>query len=151
VTSSPHDALFRFMFSRPEHAAPLIRSRLPPELARSVDWSSLELQPGSFVDRELEWRHTDLLFGAKLDGRDALVYVLVEHQSTPDPLMPLRVLRYIVRIWDECLRHDTAAARLPAVLPIVVYHGRAAWTAPLRLRDLSTSCCAMLCSSPRSP
>jgi hypothetical protein len=61
--ASPHDALFRFTFSQPEHAAPLIRSKLQPELARSVDWSSLELRPGSFVDRELEWRHTDLLFG----------------------------------------------------------------------------------------
>jgi hypothetical protein len=40
--------------------------------------------------------------------------------------MAFRILRYIVRIWDECLKHDAARARLPAVLPIVVYHGRAA-------------------------
>jgi hypothetical protein len=30
--------------------------------------------PGSFVDEALKWRHSDLLFTAPLEGRDALVY-----------------------------------------------------------------------------
>jgi predicted transposase YdaD len=32
------------------------------------------------------------------------VYVLLEHQSSPDGLMAFRMLRYVVRIWDEFLR-----------------------------------------------
>jgi predicted transposase/invertase (TIGR01784 family) len=93
MISNPLDALFRFTFSRPEHAVPLLRSNLPAELAQRIDWSTLALQPGSFVDPELGLRHTDLLFSATLDGHGALLYLLVEHQSTPDPLMVARVDR----------------------------------------------------------
>jgi len=48
--SSPHDALFKYVFSQPEHAASELRAVLPAELSRRIDWSSLELQPTSFVD-----------------------------------------------------------------------------------------------------
>ena len=27
-----------------------------------------------------------------------MIYILVEHQSKPDPLMPLRMLEYVVQI-----------------------------------------------------
>jgi hypothetical protein len=33
-------------------------------------------------------------------GGEALVYVLLEHQSTFDPRMPLRLLQYLVRVWE---------------------------------------------------
>lgn len=124
VTSTPHDALFRFTFSKPENAVPLIRSNLPPALARRIDWTSLTALPTSFVEEVLQHRQCDLLFSAKLDdSRDVLLYVLVEHQSSSDAFMPFRMLRYIVRIWDEHLAHHDGAKRLPAVIPILICHG----------------------------
>jgi len=92
--------------------------------------------PGSFVDEALKWRHSDVLFTAPLDGRDAFVYVLVEHQSSDDPLMAFRVLRYITRIWDQYERDHPNARRLPAVIPLVVYQGDDNWTSPVQLLDV---------------
>jgi hypothetical protein len=103
-----------------------------------MDLDRLALAPGSFVDTSLQWRHTDLLFTAPFDGRDAFVYVLIEHQSSDDPLMAFRMLRYVVRIWDRYLDQHPGAARLPAVIPLVVYHqhdGRE-WSSPTELTDL---------------
>ena len=55
--SSPHDALFKYVFSQPEHAASALRSLLPEALSQRLDWSSLELQPASFVgEQELRSR-----------------------------------------------------------------------------------------------
>jgi hypothetical protein len=77
-----------------------LRAVLPPDLAARVDLGRLATVPASFVDEALQWRYSDLLFTAPLDGRDAYVYLLVEHQSSLDPLMAFRMLRYVTRIWD---------------------------------------------------
>ena len=59
-----------------------------------------------------------------------LLYLLFEHQSTDDPLMAFRLLRYMVRIWDEHLRDHPGATRLPAILPLVLHHSPDGWTSP---------------------
>jgi hypothetical protein len=50
--------------------------------------------------------------------------------------MALRMLRYIMRIWDAWLREHQHARRLPAVIPLVVHHGRRQRTSPVQLTDL---------------
>jgi hypothetical protein len=46
----PHDKLFKAGFSDPETSAGFLRSQLPPLVVDAIDWSSLCLQPGSFID-----------------------------------------------------------------------------------------------------
>jgi hypothetical protein len=72
---TPHDSVFRQVFSVPENAASQLRAVLPPGLAGRLDLGRLARVPSSFVDEALKWRHSDLLFTAPLDGRDAFVYV----------------------------------------------------------------------------
>ncbi|GAB3766875.1 Rpn family recombination-promoting nuclease/putative transposase [Microlunatus parietis] len=133
---SPHDAVFRRILGDPEHAASQLRAVLPADLTARLDLRQLTRVSENFVDTNLRWRHSDLLFSAPLDGTDAFIYVLVEHQSRTDPLMPFRMLRYIVRIWDRYLHEHPDATRLPAVLPLVVHHNRRPWTGPTDLAEL---------------
>jgi predicted transposase YdaD len=114
----------------PANAASQLRAVLPPGIAARVDLARLAPVPGSFVDEALKWRHFDVLFTAPPDGKDTFVYVLVEHQSSDDPLMALRVLRYVTRIWDQYEREHPKARRLPAVIPLVVYRGMTDGPAP---------------------
>jgi predicted transposase YdaD len=72
VSSTPHDALFRRTFADPEHALGLLRSMLPPALAAAIDWNSLRLCDGTFVDPSLAERRTDLLYTVKLALHDVL-------------------------------------------------------------------------------
>jgi hypothetical protein len=72
----------------------------------------------------------------KLDGRAAYFYVLLEHQSTADRRMPLRILRYMIQIWDEHLRAHPDALLLPPIVPVVVHHSAGGWTAPVAFADL---------------
>jgi hypothetical protein len=50
--------------------------------------------------------------------------------------MPLRLLRYVVRIWDRWRDEHPGARRLPPVIPVVLFHGPRGWSAPTRLIEL---------------
>jgi predicted transposase YdaD len=134
--SGPHDAVFRRIFGTPSNAASQLRAALPPAVVARLDLDQLTPVPGSLVDTTLRWRHADLLFSVPLDGRPAFVYVLIEHQSSTDPLMAFRMLRYVTRIWDRHLTECPTATRLPAVIPLVVHQNKQAWSAPVDVADL---------------
>jgi len=124
-----HDNLFKFTFTQVENAASMLRFLLPAALVALIDFATLALCPGSFVDEDLKERHTDLLFSAKIAGRDAFIYVLFEHQSSFDPLMPFRLLCYMVRIWEAHLKAHPGAKRLPVIVPVVLHHSETGWKA----------------------
>lgn len=134
--STPHDRLFKSTFSQPEHAIELLRSLLPADIAQHLDFATLRVESGSFIDEKLRTRFSDLLFSIRIAGRRAYLYVLCEHQSRTERFMCLRLLRYVTDIWTEHLKKHTRARYLPVVIPIVVHHGKRGWTAPVGLRDL---------------
>ena len=74
MPNTPHDGLFKATFSQVEHAAGELRAILPPALVARLDFTTLTLCPGSFVDEAFSWRHTDLLFTALFAGRPAMIY-----------------------------------------------------------------------------
>jgi predicted transposase YdaD len=133
---TPHDALFRFTFSRPENAAGELRTVLPAALVAELDFGTLTTLPGSFIDEALAGRASDLLFSIELAGRPALIYVLFEHQSSDDPRMPLRLLGYMLRIWEQHERQHGKSEPLPPILPIVLHHAAHCWRSPVRFADL---------------
>jgi len=131
-----HDTLFKRAFRVQRHAAGLLRSLLPASVVARMDLSRLELVPTSFVDPEMGHRHADLVFRVPIDGKIALIYVLVEHQSRGDALMAFRLLTYIQRLWTAVLRDEPRRKTLPIVIPIVVHHGRGCWTEARTLHGL---------------
>ena len=116
----PHDSLFRSTFARVENTAALLSALLPPPTVGLIDWSGLRLLPGSFVDSHLRSFQTDLLFSAPVAGQDLFIYVLLEHQSTRDPWLSLRLLRYMVRVWEVCADARESKPGLPVILPVVM-------------------------------
>ncbi|BEK94165.1 Rpn family recombination-promoting nuclease/putative transposase [Nocardia seriolae] len=133
-----HDAYFRRVMEKRENAAGELRAVLSPAMVACIEWETLELQHCSFVSSELSSRISDLLFSARVTGHEAFIYVLIEHQSQPHPLMPFRMLEYMVRIWNRYIKENPKADTLPAVIPVVVYaspDGRR-WNKPTELADL---------------
>jgi hypothetical protein len=91
-------------------------------------------------------RPSDLLFlipyRTAAEEQWALVCVLIEHQSSADPLMPLRMILYAVLFWEREWKawHDQptprAPLRLTPVLPIVLHSGPKTWSSHRELKDL---------------
>jgi predicted transposase YdaD len=145
---TPHDALFKATFSHPDLAAGELALLLPLNVQSQIDLSTLALVPGSFVDEELQHAHADLLFTVDVRaGGEALLYVLFEHQSTFDPWLPLRLLRYMLRIWERWQQEHPGAVRLPIVLPVVLHHGEEAWTAAPALASVLDASPELLAST----
>ncbi len=131
-----HDALFKLAFTQPSDAAALVRPLLPPSLAHAVDWSSLRLTSGSFLDEALRGRFSDLLFEARIAELRALIYILCEHQRRNEPRMPLRCSRYMDRIWTRVDEQRPRVEYLPPVIPLVISNAPGGWTAPTRFHEL---------------
>ncbi len=133
-----NDGFFKAVFSQPEHATAFFKSHLPPSIVAKIDWPSLATMPGSFVKSKLQQMHSDLLFSVRIGERETLLYLLFEHQSTPDPSMPLRLLGYVTEILTQ--HQKSHGFPLTPVLPLVLHQGPLAW-------NISTaflgSCCSM--------
>lgn len=135
--SGPHDRFVRYTLGPPERAAAELRAALPARLAALVDWSTLRREPSNVVDAQLRETQSDLLFSAQLtSGPPVLIFVLIEHQSTVDRWMALRMLKYVVRQW-EAWHQQHPDRPLPVIVPLVLYHGpEGPWTAPMRVEAL---------------
>ena len=122
-----HDSIFRATLAQSASAAGFLRHVLPPDLTAALDWSTLERKNGSFVDEKLVNSHTDLLFAVRFASApkpdpSLLIYVLFEHWSNPYPPMPVRVLKYEVRIMED--HGDPKTGRYPPVVAVVLCHSK---------------------------
>ena len=133
---TPHDALFKQVFSQPDHAVGELRHVLPAAIVDRIDWSTLALRPGSFVDDELRERHSDLLYSVRLAGREAFLYLLLEHKSTIEALTPFQLLGYLVRFWQQHLAQHPNTRLLPVVIAVVVHHSENGWTGATDVIDV---------------
>jgi predicted transposase YdaD len=132
----PHDKLFRATFSDPANAAAFLRQHLGAPLASHVDWNSLSLLSGSFIDSHMKGSEADLLFSVKIGGADTLLYILWEHQRSEAPFMALRLLAYMVRIWRKQSKKQGATRKLAPILPVVLAQDKDRWKTSTQFHEL---------------
>ncbi|PHM46192.1 putative transposase [Xenorhabdus mauleonii] len=116
-----HDALFKHFLTHPETAKEFLSLYLPEEIRSLCDLTTLKLEPSSFVDRQLRQLHSDVLYSVDTEQGDGYIYCLIEHQSTPDPLMAWRLMYYSMSAMAAHLKKGHT--ELPLVVPLLFYHG----------------------------
>jgi len=135
-TKNPHDHLARKMFGRPDVAAGFFKAYLPEVVANYIQVEKLHCEPVSFVDEALRGSVADLLYRMEDEDNEMLFYLLFEHQSQPDSWMPLRLLKYMVRIWEKFRSGHPKAKKLPPILPIILHQGKSGWTVAQSFKEL---------------
>lgn len=140
------DNAFRRMLGDKELFLRFIRRYLRHDIP-DVDPEDVNLENTTFIPADLREKRSDVVYRIRRGGQEAYVYILIEHQSRVDYLMPWRLLSYMVRLWERCVQEESRAARrkdflLPPIVPVVFYEGEAAWTAARRfskkVRDSAT-------------
>lgn len=131
-----HDRIFRKSLENPIVAYEFIEAHLPKDLLAIIDSKSLELKNDTFVEPELTDSISDVLFSAKFNEAEGYIYLLLEHQSTPDPLMAYRLFRYMFNICNRYMTENPNAKQLPLVYPLVIYNGTKAYNVPRNLWEL---------------
>lgn len=144
-----NDRATLWLLEDPHNLRDLLRIH-SPQLVEHLDFDRAERVNRSFIPEDLQKEESDLLFRVPLVLRSAegeivsevWIYVLLEHQSKPHPLMPLRVLSYLLALWKQLYREweDANAPmeerRLPVVVPFVFYTGERNWNHSLSFADL---------------
>jgi predicted transposase YdaD len=139
------DRAIRHLLENRDNLRELIAEILP-HLVDRFDFDRLEMVSREFLMDDWRRRQSDLLFRLPFrkgeDESPVLVCLLVEHQSAPDPRMPLRMLLYAVLYWEREWKqweqeHPAGEPlRLSPILPIVFHTGRDAWRTNRELADL---------------
>ena len=144
MPSDFHDASMKKMFDFRRAIVDMLRGFMPPDLVEAYDFGSLEQLPAQYVDDNLRQSRGDAVWRVrfrrgKSEGWLYLLLVL-EFQSTVDRNMALRVHAYIGQLYLKLLRGKKLPkdGKLPPVLPVVIYTGRPAWTAPREVEVAAT-------------
>jgi len=126
---SPHAEFFVDIIGRKDNARNLLKKALPEDVRKHLDLESLIVEKGSYVDEDQRNHFSDLVFSVNLkNGELTKVYCLFEHKSTPEVMVSLQVLRYMVLEWNNILKQKDAIVRkLAPIIPIVVYQGHPKW------------------------
>jgi len=130
-----HDHFFRTVMSDKRVAREFFETHLPKDVLSVIDLNQLELQSASYIDDMRKESIADMLFKTVISGHEAYIYLLVDHQSRPDELMPFRTLRYLCNVIDQHLK-GSDNKKIPLILPLVIYHGRQPWDYSTNINDL---------------
>ena len=104
------------------------------------DFSTLERDNDSFVEKEKNERHDDIIWRLKWRDRWVYVYIIIEFQSSVDETMPVRIMSYLSLLYLNLLANENLGygqnKKLPIVLPIVLYNGSDIWNVPKNIQDM---------------
>ena len=144
-----HDQSYNAVFSYAQAVQDPLEGLVAPQLEggrkwmQRLDFTTLEPLPLERIDPTLRGRSNDLVWRIrfrKTSGGSAWLHVLMmlEFQSGVDWFMALWVQGYAVRPWQGLWRSRRAGreGRLPPVLAVVFYNGKAEWRAATTLADL---------------
>ncbi len=121
MTSTPHDAVFKRFLRHPETANDFLMLYLPEAIRQRCDFATLRLQSASFIDEDLRAWYSDVLWSVRTTCGAGYIYVVIEHQSSPDNHMAFRLMRYAIATMQRHL--DAGHKTLPLVVPMLFYHG----------------------------
>lgn len=119
---NPHDSYFKSTMSNIKVARDFFDLHLPNEFRQAVDLKTLKLAKASYIDKELRELISDILYSVTIKGEEGYLYLLVEHQSKADRMMPFRILEYTCRIMRQDISNGKKS--LPVVIPLVLYNGK---------------------------
>lgn len=128
--SFPQDGAFKQSMRNLPVAREMFELYLPKNILSVLNLNKLELTNSSYIDEKYNQTCSDILYKVELldidsniikTNQDGYLYILCEHQSTPDKWMPRRFLSYIDRIMEDHI--EQGYKNLPLIVPILVYNG----------------------------
>lgn len=132
---SPHDRFIRSIFTNPKIVKEFFETHLPEKVKEAIDLNTIEPQKDSFIDDKLKQQISDILFATKFNNEDGYLYVLIEHTSRVDKMLPFRLIKYMAAIIEQHLK-KTELTKLPIIVPLILYTGQKPYPYSMDLFDL---------------
>ena len=106
-----HDENYKRIFASPRVIEDLLRGFVPGNWIEEVDFATLGKLSTEYISDELLKRHGDNVWRMRLRSNWLYLLLLVEFQSTDDPLMALRILTYTGLLYQCGGRSRTGCGR----------------------------------------
>lgn len=131
-----HDSSYKLLFSHPEMVRDLLIGFVPGDWSQLAQFETLERVNASYVSDSEKQRYDDMVWRLKVGPHWVWVYLLLEFQSQPDEWMALRMMSYVSLLGQHLIKEGQLdQARLPALIPLVLYNGGRSWKSPTNVAD----------------
>jgi len=132
-----YDQAYKRLFAHPEMVIHLLRL-IPEEWIQELDLSNLQRINTVLVAGPPLERLSDMIWKIRLKGSKLCIYLILEFQTRPDRKMPVRMLAYMVLLYQELIREEVLPQddTYPPILCTLVYTGQQPWNMPLKIREL---------------
>ena len=133
-----HDENYRRLFTHRAMMQALLRYHIDDALTQGLLFEQATLEPAVHIRPDTARRESDVIWRIPHEsGEEVYIVVLLEFQSSPrgEQPMALRMLQYATLYWEQALKNN-GGARLPPILPIVLYNGAGTWSDPTNLHEL---------------
>jgi len=131
----PHDSAYKYLFKNKHIFLQLLKSFVHEDFIHEIELEHLELYDKSFISDELIDRECDLIYKISYPKKQYFIYILLEFQSTVDKTIPVRMLTYIMLLYESIYK-ESQAGRLANIFPILLYNGKEDWNIPLNVNEL---------------
>ena len=130
-----HDEFIKRFLQGDTTSREFLETYLPEKFKTILDLNTIKVEQESFVDSSsLNKKMSDIVYSAKTnDGKDALIFTLLEHQSKSDHWIAFRLWQYSLLLLE---RYKDKKKKLPILIPIVIYNGKDRYNAPTSFWDL---------------
>ncbi len=125
MSRTPHDKTFHQLMEERSFFLPFLKTYLPPEIQAKINWDSVRFYraSGKHISGQKQRAHqSDIMYLADFMGEPGIIWLHGEHQSTPDPLLGLRIMQYQI---SELLNYAKAnkSKKLPTIVTLIYYQG----------------------------
>jgi len=131
----PHDSAYKYLFKNKHIFLQLLKSFVHEDFVQEIELEHLELYDKSFISDELIDRESDLIYKISYRNKEYFIYILLEFQSTVDKTIPVRMLSYMMLLYESIYK-ESQAGRLANIFPILLYNGKDDWNIPLNVNEL---------------
>ncbi len=132
------DSSCKQIFSYPDMVRDLLVGFIKEDWIEQLDYTTLEKVGGSYVTDDLRERMDDVIWRVRWGREWLYVYVILEFQTTVDRFMAVRMDVYVMLLYQDLIKSNQIGKgeKLPPVLPVVLYNGKAEWAAALDVADV---------------
>ena len=134
-SGAKHDAFVKKVLENPTTAGGFLEEFLPIDIKKKLNLKKIRVEKETYVEDSLKTKLSDMVYAVEMKGEEeeAFVYCLVEHQSSPDYWISLRLWKYTLLLLERHMKHKE---KLPVVVPLVLYNGKTKYRSPRILWEL---------------
>lgn len=116
--NNEHDKIFRTVLDKKTDVSKFLNKFL----GLNIKTEELEKYNSSYIDPKFKNKEADIVYRIK----DKNIFLLIEHQTKIDKIMPIRLHEYSTEIMASAMEENKYKS-IPSVIPIVLYTGKTKW------------------------